>query len=711
MNKLDASDTYPGNRMQPAILCLMVLAVYGVSLVSNFVWDDNIFFIGNAVYKNFNLRGIFFSLANGVEYLPLRDLTYAVDYLVWGEHPLGFHLTNLLFFAANVHLVYMLTGLLTKRIVAISGKSAAPFVPFAVAAGFALHPINAEVVNFITCRNVLVSGLFFFLSCIGIIRFFDESAAPSAKWYLASLLAFVGAMLGKATAIMLPLLFLAVLPIVYPGRLKRIFRCLVPFFAVAALFFVIFKSVAVEAGFVDKHATELTLFNLEDRVVLAVQIPFFYLKKLFIPYGFGVDYQPEFATRILSPKVLLMLLLLAVSAVAGVRFRRRFPGVVIGLCWFIVALLPVLNLFGTNPVVADRYAYLPTYGIMLSVALSLDSLLRSRLKTPTAGALLLLLAGLSFARSLDWRSDETLWRANIGSYPDNTKSYINLAVYYVKNEQYQRALDLLAANKSVPGLIPYYYYYKGHYLYKQQKLAEAKQVFEYLLDNVDSELICALYYLGFIAEYERDLPAAVRYYNRAIASKGYDPFLHVRLAKARIKEIKRTWLDQYVAAMKQKIDRDPRDLNTRRELALFLDNLGYYEEALEQYLYFERNGVKNWQIKQNIANCYFNMGRNREAITYYQKVRSLGGSSETVLNSLGTAYRRVREYDKSIEVLTEGARTYPSSSFTAFNLAMAYFEAGRKDLARNAFVEVEQKFPDLKDKTTQYIQQLSSRSK
>jgi len=236
-------------------------------------------------------------------------------------------------------------------------------------------------------------------------------------------------------------------------------------------------------------------------------------------------------------------------------------------------------------------------------------------------------------------------------------------------------------------------------------------VFEYLLDNVDSELVCALYYLGFIAEYERDLPAAVRYYNRAIASKGYDPFLHVRLAKARIKEIKRSWLDQYVAVMKQKIDGNPRDLNTRRELALFLDNLGYYEEALEQYLYFERNGVKNWQIYQNIANCYFNMGRNREAITYYQKVRSLGASSETVLNSLGTAYKRVREYDRSIEVLTEGAGTYPSSSFTAFNLALVYYEAGRKDLARNAFVEVERKFPDLKDKTAPYIQQLSSRSR
>ena len=62
-----------------------VVAVFGISLGNGFVWDDTYFFIGKKVYADFQLREIFLSLANGVEYLPLRDLTYAIDHQLWGQ--------------------------------------------------------------------------------------------------------------------------------------------------------------------------------------------------------------------------------------------------------------------------------------------------------------------------------------------------------------------------------------------------------------------------------------------------------------------------------------------------------------------------------------------------------------------------------------------------------------------------------------------------
>ena len=121
--------TLPSLKFQRVILAIIVVSVYGRSLSNGFVWDDTVFFIGNPVYSQFNLGKIFFSLANGAEYLPVRDLTNAFDYLLWGKNPFGFHFTNLIFFMANILLIHYFTALAGKRLAGLAGREDSPSAP------------------------------------------------------------------------------------------------------------------------------------------------------------------------------------------------------------------------------------------------------------------------------------------------------------------------------------------------------------------------------------------------------------------------------------------------------------------------------------------------------------------------------------------------------------------------------------------------------
>src|SRR5262245_19346238 len=77
-----------------AALLVAVAICYTNSLSNGFVFDDhNLVFQGRAS----SLADIVQMLRSS--YRPLRTVSYAIDFTVWGERPWGFHLTNLLIHA------------------------------------------------------------------------------------------------------------------------------------------------------------------------------------------------------------------------------------------------------------------------------------------------------------------------------------------------------------------------------------------------------------------------------------------------------------------------------------------------------------------------------------------------------------------------------------------------------------------------------------
>src|SRR5205085_7967194 len=87
-------------------------------------------------------------------YRPLRDISHAFDFAMWGENAAGFHLTNVLIHLSNTLLVFALI----RRLAGDLG------VAFVAALVFAVHPIQTDAVTYISGRRDILFSLFYLLS-------------------------------------------------------------------------------------------------------------------------------------------------------------------------------------------------------------------------------------------------------------------------------------------------------------------------------------------------------------------------------------------------------------------------------------------------------------------------------------------------------------------------------------------------------------------
>src|SRR2546422_427495 len=202
----------------PLALALVTFAVFSPALSNNFVdWDDQINLTGNEEYRGLGTAQLkyFFTTVLMGHYIPLTWLTFGLDYVQWGMNPTGYHLTSLLLYAANAAVLYLVSLRLLARATPLAGL---PLRLGAVAATlfFALHPLRAESVAWVTERRDVLSGLFFLLTILAYLRMRDASG-PRRYWLLAaSAGAYVLALASKGSVMVLPAMLL--LLDIYPLR-------------------------------------------------------------------------------------------------------------------------------------------------------------------------------------------------------------------------------------------------------------------------------------------------------------------------------------------------------------------------------------------------------------------------------------------------------------------------------------------------------------
>lgn len=418
------------------LLIAVAVMLYGNTLAGGFVWDDSLF-TANQVYWGFDFGKIFFSLANGLEYLPVRDLSYLFDIAVWRGTPFGFHLTSLLLFAVIVILTYQLAKRLTLFIRSANNSAPQWFVPLSTAIFFAAHPLKSEVVAWITQRNTLLATLFFLVSVSCFLRYLEKE---EKKMLAASLAAFILAILSKAIVVTLPLLllFFMVLKNSAAWRQGKLWSTLAPFFVLSGAAAALFLAVARQTTVI----SAAYYGSFSERLAVAVQIPVFYLKKTLLPTDLSAFYAENFAQSLYSSAVLLSALLLALLTAVAWLLRKKCPEILLGGGWFIITLLPVSNLFATTPVAADRYMFLPSFGLAFTAAALL-----SRLRLPLKGLIVISLlvisafAVLTFKQNRIWHDDISLWRHVSERSPGVAGVWYNLGRALHRTPQLSLALE------------------------------------------------------------------------------------------------------------------------------------------------------------------------------------------------------------------------------------------------------------------------------
>ena len=143
-----------------ATLVAMVVAVYAPVWRAGFVIDDVRNLPANPALRSAEgLRRIWFAPGAVQQYYPLVYTTYWLECRVWGFHPFGYHLVNVLLHAANAVLVWRLAARL-----GLPGS-------WLAAALFAVHPVEVDTVAWISERKNLLSLFYALASLLAYLRF------------------------------------------------------------------------------------------------------------------------------------------------------------------------------------------------------------------------------------------------------------------------------------------------------------------------------------------------------------------------------------------------------------------------------------------------------------------------------------------------------------------------------------------------------------
>jgi len=519
------------------VLIALTVAVFSRVLRNEFVWDDTLFLTNVDAYRTFDFKRFFLTLGNGLEFLPIRDLSYVLDFALWGENSTGFHFTNLLLYLLTVVAVYFFTVTIvtTIQLTADSRKQLAPTtVAFWTAALFALMPIHSEAVNFIGGgRNTLLAALFAFLASRYFVQLLGSDGNCFLNWrFGTAFILYILAVLSKATAITLPFFFLGLCAVIRSRPLIARMAVTTPFLLVSGIFYIQYTSIAAKAGLIRQPEVNLTIAN---KIAVAVQIPFFYLGKFIIPTNLSTDYGTPFPSSLASPFAIASLIAVMALTLLAFVFRNRAPLFFVAVCWYGVLLIPALHLLPTAVIVADRYAYLPSFAFCVLLTL-LGITLRMRWPftiTIAAVALLFVYGLLAFQQNSIWRSNLTLWQHTVSVSPRSVQAMENLGTIYYYMGEHTKALDVLYGIQQVEPLNPIYDFFEGKYFWERSDFPRATISFERAIGK-KSDLIDALYYLADICEKTKNFDCAITYYQRLIASTDLERGPYKKIAKERL---------------------------------------------------------------------------------------------------------------------------------------------------------------------------------
>ena len=466
------------------LIGLVTLAVFLPAIHGGFVnWDDDVNLVNNPDFRGFTWNHLAWMWTNhlGAHYIPLTWMSFGLDYALWKEAPLGYHLTNVLLHAANAAAFFLLALAILKRSFSGNGsggtgsRSQGAVVLGAAFAAlfFGLHPLRVESVAWATERRDVLSGLFYMLAVLIYVRAFRTEPHRSLPrtHYLACLALFVMAILSKEIAVTLPVVLLIL--DAYPlrrlgasggwfGRESRgVWLEKIPFFAIALADGFMTLLFARRAHLM-RPAEAL---GWVPRIAITVYDGAFYLLKTIVPVRLSPLYPlTQYKTHLSGMPIQLSAAAVLLVTVAGIALRRRFPGLLSAWVACVVTLLPVSGIFQAGfQIAADRYTYLACLGWALlaggAITLGWQTVQHSRIgKVMLGSGAVLVLFTLSYLTRKQipvWRDSRTLWTQAIAVEPFFAM-HLNLAGALFNEgdslgavEQYRHAIALWPDNAAI----------------------------------------------------------------------------------------------------------------------------------------------------------------------------------------------------------------------------------------------------------------------
>ena len=540
-----------------AALLAVTTLIYLPALRAGFIWDDREMAIDSPIIKSpTGLHDIWFT-QKLPEYHPMSYSVFWVEWRLWGENPMGYHVVNILVHAVNVVLLW-----LVLRKLRIPGSWLAALL-------FGVHPVAVASAAWIAeIKNTL--SMFFYLVALLCYLGWDESDADweeaekglreseigrtsqeqgkrsrrsHERRYLISVGAFALGLLAKISVVGLP----AVLLLIAWWKRGRISWRDV---GRSAPFFLLGMAAGLY-GMTVHHRFTLLNDPLLARLLAGSWAVWFYLWKIFWPLNLTIIY-PRW--NIVAGSPLTWIPGICFVGMLWIFWRNRKTWgrpLLFTFGYFVITLAPVLGVFKVVyfdfAQAADHFQYLAMPGIIaLAVAAGVECFGRARKAGMAVAAVVTVcLCALTWQQQRNYADMESLWGNNLAQNPRSFQALI----------------------------------FMGSEAEKKQRYAEAKELFDRVL-TIKPNALEGHYNLGIVLDDMGRTDEAIVEMKKALAIKEDQADAHILMSWFLDEKGK---LDEAVAELREAVKIAPDDFRAHQNLGNVLVKQGHLDEAIQQY--------------------------------------------------------------------------------------------------------------------------------
>jgi tetratricopeptide (TPR) repeat protein len=585
-------------------LTVLALLAYLPALSGSFIWDDDSYIVQNQTLRS--LRGlmqIWFEPTSIPQYYPLVHTTFWSEYHLWGLHPTGYHIVNVLLHAFAAFLL----GCTLERL-KLRGA-------WWAAAIFALHPVEVESVAWVTERKNVLSAVLYFAAALAYMRFEPPEPGPAPAqrrwgWYAAALGLFVAALLSKTVTCSLPAALLLVMWW-KRGRLDR--DAVLPL----APFFVVGAGLGFLTAWLEKHhvGAQGPAWSLSfvQRCLIASRAFWFYAGKLLWPARLTFTYprwqiDPAQWWQWLFP-------IAAAGLVAALWVKRRKLGLgpFVAVLFFAGTLGPALGFINVYPMrysfVADHFQYLASIGL---IALCAEAFVRMRRFIPgTAGVgVIVLLGALTWRQAGIYRNLETLWRDSLAKNPRSWLAHNNLGLELENQGRLDEAFIQYETALPLSPDFPETYNNIGNALIRKGLISDAMDYYRKAI-QLNPRYVAALNSLGVAYGMEADYTNAIACLRAALRLQPTYARAHGNLGNVLRAQHD---LDGATREYTQAILLDPGNASLYRNLGLVLEDRKLFGLVVPNYEEALRLEPTSTDVHYRLAGVFARLGRRDEAI-------------------------------------------------------------------------------------------------
>jgi hypothetical protein len=440
-----------GKTAIPLLLALIAVA-YGNSFTTPWVFDGA------------DHHGDHFGAAGGLSpwqclsrsMRPVGLATFLAQDALHGDVLWAYHAVNLAIHAFSAILLYAIVrrtlaaGRWTPRYADRAGAAA-----LAVAALWAVHPLQTGSVTYLYQRYESLMGMFFLLSLYLLVR--GIGGFRPYAWYAGSILAFLLAAATKEVAIVFPLVALWYDRTFAAGSWGELVRKRGGYYGVLGLCLLVPALYAAGrwARYVEGGLFAGSGVSVRDYALTQPGVLLHYLKLCFWPQGQCLDYHwpiAQTAAQIVPP--LLVIGVLGAATLWAAMYRPAWG--FLGGAFFLI-LAPTSSFLPIRDLAFEHRMYLPLAIVATAVVFAaieiaerlpplarLSPASRAKLLVGATAIALTALVATTFARNRLYGDEVALWTDVVAKSPSNGRAYVYLG-NAVRPSDLQRATECFAA--------------------------------------------------------------------------------------------------------------------------------------------------------------------------------------------------------------------------------------------------------------------------